>query len=155
MSGMTGASGGRGHRSSSAPTEDAASKAAHCAASPAGALPSLIMVQSYVDERLNKLPAELGLSAQATPAFERYASSVTRLMSDEVKRSLKPPQEAEAARTISQQITDASNRLAAWEDVQQTSQALMSQLSPDQQAIASKRLVASIEPKNWMGKTSL
>ena len=114
------------------------------------------MVQVYVDERLSKLPVELGLNADTTPVFERYASLLNRLMNDEVKRSLKPPQpQMQALRAMSQQIADASDRMAAWEEVQQAAQALMGTLNSEQQAVANKRLVVSIEPKDWMDKSTM
>lgn len=153
MSGM-GSSGGRGGGKGKRPAES--SEGASCAiGGPSSAPPSLTMVQMLVNERLNRLPGELALDAQARPAFERYAAAITQLVSDEVKRSLKPPhQPADVTQAIAQQITDASNRMAAWEDVQQASKALLSLLSPAQQTLASTRLIGSIEPKDWMDKTT-
>lgn len=125
-----------------------------CAAAPAaGAVPTLAMVQSMVNERLNSLPAELQLDSSSQPAFDRYASAVMQLVNDEVRRSLRPPQATrEVAQALQQQITDANSRLAAWEDVQQASQALTKLLGSAQREIANRRLVVSIEPKNWMTK---
>lgn len=114
------------------------------------------MVQGYVEQRLDKLPAELGLNADSMPAFKRYELLLNRLLDDEVKRSLKPPQPpTDAVRAMNQQIADANDRTAAWEEVQQAAQALMSKLSPEQRSIANKRLVVSIEPKDWMNMTIL
>ena len=114
------------------------------------------MVQGYVEERLGKLPAELGLNADTEPLFKRYALLLNRLMNDEVQRSLKPPQPPmDAVRAMNQQILDANDRTAAWEAVQQAAQTLMSKLSPEQRAVANKRLVVSIAPKDWMDKPTL
>lgn len=147
--------GGRGghHKpdAASAATGDAA-----CSAASKGAPPSVIMVQGYVEERLGKLPIELGLNAATATAFERYALLLNRLMNDEVTRSLKPPQPPiDAMHAMNQQILQANDRTAAWEDVQQAAQALMRQLSPEQRAVANKRLVVSIAPKDWMDKPTL
>lgn len=147
-----GPGGGKGPR----PHADTAGGDTGCASGQKGAVPSVFMVQGLVQERLNRLPRELGLQAGAIPAFERYATTVTRLMDDEVKRSLKPPlQQVDAAFAIEQQITDASSRLTAWEEVQQAGKALLSLLNMEQQAIANKRLIVSTDPKNWMDKASL
>lgn len=111
------------------------------------------MVQGMVNERLNRLPAELQLDSRTQPAYDRYAIAVTQLLDDEVRRSLKPPLQAmQAALAMEQQITDANSRLAAWEEIQQATKLLLSQLSKPQQDIANKRLVVSIDPKNWMIK---
>lgn len=129
-------------------------EAAGCAAAPgAGAVPSLAMVQGMAHERLNRLPAELQLDSQSRPAYDRYAIAVTQLLDDELRRSLKPPLQAmPATLAMEQQITDANSRLAAWEEIQQAAKLLMATLSQAQQDIANKRLVVSIDPKNWMGK---
>lgn len=148
--------GGRGghHKPDAAST--AASSDAACGAASKGAPPSAIMVQGYVEERLGKLPAELGLNADTEPLFKRYALLLNRLMNDEVQRSLKPPQPPmDAVRAMNQQILDANDRTAAWEEVQQAAQTLMSKLSPEQRAVANKRLVVSIAPKDWMDKPTL
>lgn len=145
--------GGMGGGRPSGPPPDGApggGKSACSTATP-GALPSLPQVKMDVDERLNRLPGELGLNEPARQAFGRYALAVSQLMNDEVKRSQRAPLPGvEAVRAIDQQIDDTNNRMAAWEEILEASKALFAQLNPAQQTLANKRLVVSIDPRHWM-----
>lgn len=115
--------------------------------------PTLSIVKSLIDERLNALPAELGLAPDAQPMFERYAKAVRQLTNDELKRAQRAPRPArDALSTLAEQVDDASNRLTAWEPVMHSAKALLQQLDPAQRAIANRRLIVSIDPRHWLDK---
>jgi hypothetical protein len=114
-----------------------------------------MQVQFFIEDRLNTLPNELVLSTDAQPAFERYARAVKQLVDDEVKRSLKAPKpDTPALQAINQEISDANNRAAAWDEVLDAVKTLNTQLTAPQQAIANRRLVVSIDPRHWMNRAS-
>lgn len=115
--------------------------------------PTLSTVKSLIDERLNALPAELGLDPDVQPMFERYAKAVRLLTNDELKRVQRAPRPArDALSMLAEQVDDASNRLTAWEPVMHSAKALLQQLDPAQRAIANRRLIVSIDPRHWLDK---
>nr|WP_315431615.1 hypothetical protein [uncultured Albidiferax sp.] len=124
------------------------SGSASCAA-PAEPVGSTL-IKIYAGERLRVLPAELKLSPELLPLFERYALALQQLMLDDSTWAARAPQpQASPLARIGAQIDLASNRAAAWEQVLDALKPLYARLDPAQRAIADQRLVVSLEPSAW------
>ncbi|WP_394787880.1 Spy/CpxP family protein refolding chaperone [Rhodoferax sp.] len=108
------------------------------------------LIKIYAGERLRVLPAELKLTPEQLPLFERYAQALQQLMLDDSKWAARSPalQTSPMAR-VGAQIDLASNRAAAWEEVLDAIKPLYSRLDKAQQAVADQRLVVSLEPSAW------
>ena len=138
--------GGMGGGRPSGGRESDSSKCAASTAEPAGSM----LIKLYAEERLNSLPDELRLLPAQLPLYARYAQALQRLMLDENSWAVRAPlADASPLANIGAQIDRANNRSAAWEDVLDAVKPLYAQLSPEQQAIARKRLVVSLEPSAW------
>jgi len=114
--------------------------------------PPTTMVGILVNERLDQLPAELQLDATGMALFAQYEKRMRKLMSDVVRKaSSAKAVPAFAIKRLEEQMDDARNRLTAWEDVTEAAQKLYEVLSPAQRQMADKRLVTSLDPKDWVG----
>lgn len=114
--------------------------------------PPTTMVGILVNERLDQLPAELQLDATGMALFAQYERRMRKLMSDVVRKaSTAKAVPAFAIKRLEEQMDDARNRLTAWEDVTEAAQKLYEALSPAQREVADKRLVTSLDPKDWVG----
>jgi hypothetical protein len=110
------------------------------------------MVGILVNERLDQLPAELQLDATGMALFTQYEKRMRKLMGDVVRKaSTAKTVPASAIKRLEEQMDDARNRLTAWEDVTEAAQKLYEALSPAQREVADKRLVTSLDPKDWVG----
>ena len=114
--------------------------------------PPTTMVGILVNERLDQLPAELQLDATGMALFAQYERRMRKLMSDVVRKASNAKAvPAFAIKRLEEQMDDARNRLTAWEDVTEAAQKLYEALSPAQREVADKRLVTSLDPKDWVG----
>jgi hypothetical protein len=140
------APGGMGGGRGPGERESGSSKCAASAAEPAGSM----LIKLYAEERLRTLPEELALAPAQLALYARYADALQRLILDENSWAVRAPQaDANPLASIGAQIDRANNRSAAWEDVLDAVKPLYAQLNPEQQAIARKRLVVSLEPSAW------
>lgn len=120
-----------------------------CAAQAAEPVSSTLL-KIYAGERLRSLPAELQLAPELLPLYERYAQAVQKILLQESTWAARPsPPDTSAISRIGAQIDLASNRAALWEDVLDAVKPLYARLDKNQQAIADKRLVVSLEPQAW------
>lgn len=138
-----GGGGGRGREGGSA------AGAAKCASTSAEAV-NATLIRTYAGERLQSLPAELQLSPQQLPLYERYRQAMESLMADENRWAARAPvASANPMLSLGAQIDLASNRATAWEEVLGAVRPLYAALNPQQQTIADRRLVVSLESGAW------
>jgi hypothetical protein len=108
------------------------------------------LVQYAVRDRLNALPKELKLDDAGLALYATYRKRVEQLLDDELRKvnSAKLPPSG-AMRLLAFQMDQQRNRLTAWEDVADATQALYDHLSVEQRRVADERLVVSLEPREW------
>jgi hypothetical protein len=97
-------------------------------------------IPELVQIRVSQLEEDLNLSAAQMPQWNAYRSRVQNMV-DDIKRGVRvSASESSAPKRLDALADEARNRLTAVEDIVDAAKALYAVLTPEQKAIADRRL---------------
>jgi len=117
-------------------------------------VPAPMSAAGLAELRLSELEDDLKLSTAQRPAWAAYRGQVMKLVNDLARAQAVMARESFNAVQQFDRIADqARNRLTAIEDIAEAGKSLYATLSPEQQALADRRLVLAVLPLSG-GETS-
>ncbi|MFO1323923.1 MAG: Spy/CpxP family protein refolding chaperone [Burkholderiales bacterium] len=106
----------------------------------AGARPAGANLAELVNLRVAQLEEDLNLTAAQLPAWNAYRDRVMRMLDDQRRGARISAAETTAPKRLDGLADIARNRLAAVEDIVDAGKSLYAVLTPEQRAIADRRL---------------